>query len=479
MGSAGAVVFCGDEHRYQLIVSRRCESAGHTEDKWGFTVVRRRPPQGMERNSVYQYLAPSGEILSLTAEELPLWTRGANPQGMRSGTLVRLYEYKLPAGGSSAKIDFAAMLNRRLYRLPLPIQVVERRYGREGPVTVSGMETLLAEPDTEIVEEDWPQGGEVIVRDVGKVTISLVPLKEEAERRLAASEAIIFTINGQAHAFSPRDFLRSPAQGRPNLPWLAKSLLVEVDCSNFSPKVVEDLFMSSRDRMKEGPQRQQLLQEVGSYLRSHTGLRELNDRRKQAEEKRAAADDPYTERLFGQLSSEITRYIQGNIGHRRGGTSEREPFRGNRFPTFLHWTNRGIGEQQEQRCPENGSCTLNLRTDAENDFLIRPDSAGELQIEPQGWFVSQALTDGELKIRMRPPEGLMAVGDSIPLAVRLVSEDSLIPELVAYGTLVMDPPAGPSTGSNGGGRKSKGNQGTPKIVPVRKGDLSWETFEFL
>ena len=318
MGSAGAVPFCGTEHHYQLILSRRYPAATEADGRWGFTVVRRRRPEADEKTSIFQYLAPDGEVLSLHVETLPLWAQGSTDADLAYGSLVRLYEYDLPEKGT-ARLDFSHMLNRRLYRLPVPVQVVERRYERgAGSETVSGMEARLVDGEAGMVEEGWPQGGEIQVGGVGRVRVTLTPFQPgpTAQRWMRASESVIFTINGQAHAFESRQFLRSAGPTRPNLAWLASTLLVEVDCSAFEPRVVEQLFMGSRDRMRDNEQRRALLSAISEYLRGHRGLRELNDRRRQEAVRQQGRDDPRTAELFGRLSSEITKFLRGGLGRR-------------------------------------------------------------------------------------------------------------------------------------------------------------------
>ena len=482
MGSAGAVPFCGTEHHYQLILSRRHPAAPGEDRGWGFTVVRRRRPERHEKTSVFQYLAPHREIPSFEADALPIWARGGAAEEVASGSLVRLYEYDIPERGS-ARLDFSHMLNRRLYRLPVPVQVIERRYpGREGPVTVSGMEARLVDGKHGMIEEGWPQGGEIAVADVGRARLTLTPFEAtSADRWLRASESVIFTINGQAHAFESRQFLRNGGRGRPNLAWLASTLLVEVDCSGFEPRVVEQLFMGSRDRMRDNEQRQALLNAVGEYLRGHSGLRALNDRRRQEAVRQQGRDDPRTEELFGRLSSEITKFLRGRSG-RSGENGERDAaFEGKRFPTYLAWANRGVGEEIEKHCPANGGCTVELSTDAENGFLTRPDAPGICIVDPDDWFVSDALTDGELKIRLKAPENGLTVGERIPFVVKLFSDDALVSEHVAEGHLIVDPPAEKAGGGGGGGGKrrnrKKGASG-PRIIPVYRDDDVWRGLGF-
>ena len=165
MGSTGAVPFCGKEHNYQLILSRRHPAAPGDSSRWGFTVVRRRRPTGNERLSQFQYLAPGGEVMAIDAESLPLWGKSdGSAEDMRYGSLVRLYEFDLEEK-TNAVLDFSRMLNRRLYRTPLPIQVVEQRDFRGHTLEniIDGLETRLSDDPAEVVEAGFPARDELVV----------------------------------------------------------------------------------------------------------------------------------------------------------------------------------------------------------------------------------------------------------------------------------------------------------------------------
>ena len=474
MGSAGAVPFCGFEHRYQLILSKRHPSAPESDGKWGFTVVRRRRPEENEKTSIYQYLAPHREIPAFVAGALPLRTWMPDAK-MEYGSVVRLYEYDIPDKGV-AKLDFSSMLNRRLYRLPLPIQVIERRYGQTGPETIAGMETILVEDKSGLIVDGWPQGGDINPEGVGLAHVRLTPFEPDvAKRWLRASEHVLFTVNGQAHSFEGSQFLKRSGRNGPNLVWLAPTLLVEVDCSRFAPWVIEELFMSSRDRMRDNEMRQSLLSSLGEYLRTHPGLRALNEHRRQEDVRHKSRNDPRDAELFSRLSSEITKYLHGNPGWIRGNEPQ-TAFEGRRFPTYLRWANRGDGEEIEKHCPQNGACVVDLQTDAENEFLTRPDSPGICEVEPADWLVSHTLSDGELRIRLRAPDGVTA-GDRLPLVVRLLCDDALETEFRADGWLSVDLPAAPVGGGGGNGRRRRGTAG-PRIEPVSKGQPAYESLEF-
>ncbi len=84
MGGTGALSFCSPKHHLQLIVSRHNPAIVMNGDlraqEWGFTIVRREPPQHGTRSSVYSYLAPrgreelrGGQVLSFHRDSLPIF----------------------------------------------------------------------------------------------------------------------------------------------------------------------------------------------------------------------------------------------------------------------------------------------------------------------------------------------------------------------------------------------------------------------
>ena len=123
MGGTGALKFCG-RHHLQLIITRRNpkiprETIENLSDRqWGFTVVRREPPTGRLRNSVYRYLAPiknptGNGVLRFSSESMPLFPDGNKPYYRKAqwGTLIKLYDYNA-AGFRSHILLSPGMLGR-------------------------------------------------------------------------------------------------------------------------------------------------------------------------------------------------------------------------------------------------------------------------------------------------------------------------------------------------------------------------------
>ena len=445
MGSTGAVPFCGKKHQYQLILSRRHPKAPGDGSLWGFTVVRRRDPVDEERLPVYQYLAPSGKILTLQENSLPIWSNSDGSYKLMSfGSLVRLYEYDLRLK-TNAKLDFSRMLSRRLFRTPIPIHVVERRFKANSlDDIVIGLDARLFGDAAKAVEQDFPVRDMLNVPNLGKVNVFLVPFKEgtQTQRWMNSTESVIFTVNGQAHAFESRDYLRRKGNNGARLNHLAPSLLIEVDCSQLPKSIIWDLFMGSRDRMRDNDQKRTLLRELSRHLGRHEGLRKLNGQRRMYAIQKSTESGVQTQKLFQEMVEStpalLTMLNGGGVLPDPGKIVEENgtPFSGRRFPTFLKWEKGG--PFLEKHCPANSYCVLELQTDVENSFFDRPIDPGECTIEPQEWVMNRSLYNGKLYVRMAPPKETL-VGVSSELKVKFRSP-ALLEDLVAEGRLHVGPP---------------------------------------
>lgn len=280
MGGSGVLPYCGERYNYQLIVSKRHPQLSEfRENKWGFTLVRRRPPLGKEKCSRYEYLAPNNEILTLNIEKLPLSRLStAVEESIEWGTLIKLYEYNITEK-TMATTDLYRALNRHLYAMVIPTRIVELRdyRGHTKEATLCGMSVRLEEDKGDVLEEGFPTSIDIKLEDGGEISVVIALFKPETkqERWIKRKEAIIFIVNGQAHAFLPNDFFRKEEV---NLRWISSDLMIIVDCSKLSRELQENMFMASRDRMRQSFG-ESIEKELAKFLKHHKGLREWNEKR--------------------------------------------------------------------------------------------------------------------------------------------------------------------------------------------------------
>lgn len=421
MGGTGALPFCGHHYRYQLILSRRHPDLWQSEwdEYWGFTIVRRRPAEGGERNSFYEYLAPEESVPFLKVDEL-LILPGPFPAAyetpMQSGTFIKLYEYGISQRSGRQLYE---NLNRYLYHAGLPVRVFDRRQrasiGRSPEWTVAGMSAAIDRSESAIIEEEGRFGDVLNIPDVGTVDVKMTLFKEGVGQKsswLTPKQALLFTVNGQTHAHLPRSFY---TRKRVRLDWLSEDLLAVIDCTDLNLDIQEDLFMASRDRMRECRSQALIEKALETYLMEHPALREWNHRRQQqALKKRTETDvltkeilqevvnaSPELAELFGVGSAIKAPYVNGI----------QQKYEGLEFPTFLRLEKRSLADTGKI-CPINSTCKVVCETNAVNDYFSREKDPGRSICRPERVLRSTHLYNGQLVLTLSPPANA-TVGDHI------------------------------------------------------------------
>jgi len=279
------------------------------ERPWSWTVIRREDPEkGGRRTSRFTFLAPAEaddegrrKLATFDAPTLPIFPEQNRPYARESawGTLFKLYEYDLRAKTNVIRTD--GLMQRVRVMLPepaLPVRFHECREfrGHSGSfdTTMRGLIPLL---DDELQKgEDsrnleWRDRFEMDVDGepfAGRIYLFRSGKAAEAYKQ---NEGIVFTNNGQTQAVFNKDFFR---RANVRQDFLASSLLVFIDCSNISPRAQEQLFMPSRDRLRDVPLRRALEEAIENTLRGHPKLKQaINDRRE-----RERASTPETSESF-------------------------------------------------------------------------------------------------------------------------------------------------------------------------------------
>ncbi|MDE0315427.1 MAG: hypothetical protein OXM61_11030 [Candidatus Poribacteria bacterium] len=529
MGGSGAIVFCGKK-RYQLIASKRYDNTG----QFGFTLIRKHPlskaEENTKKNTWYEYLKIDGRIpaFDTTQQDLGLFKRQ-----FTIGTIVKLYSYDLPTGISDISRDLHQSINEYLFEPVLPVYTIEseQRYPqsslRRG---LYGLKRRLEQEDNKYVEgdpfsEDFDDelfGEMKVTCYVFKTKIddrSVKETKETIQREFFKNNmSVLFSINGQVHGHYTSEFISRSLKF--NI--LKHHLLIHVDCSNMKPNYRKELFMASRDRLKDGEETRLLRKYLADKLGDKNGrLAQINKQRKdsiivESEDtkdliKTFAKNIVRNEDLLKLLDQTLNLDLNTKGNHNRNNDSsterktkkkEPEPFNSQRFPSIFKRRQQGKAEQEVVTIPLGGEKTILFDTDVENNYFDRIEDPGELKIAILDYKVNEAEggnapgkveriddvfnarksspQDGTIKIHLNPKE-TVNVGDEVRIRVSLTGPTEELEELFWVKISEAKAPSEPTPQPK---EKEIPTLGLPDIIFVyqeeraeRNGELTWEQVE--
>ncbi|MFC1594101.1 hypothetical protein ACFL38_02115 [Candidatus Omnitrophota bacterium] len=275
MGGTGAIPNCGSK-KYQLIVSRKDPRLlNGKDDLYGFTLVRLHQvtSTGEYKNSWYEYCVDNNSSIFICKhKELDV---GLFNRKFVSGTFIKLFNYDLPRR-SDVTLDLWRDLNRYFYAPAFPILLHEKRSfkGKSPTKLMLGNRLRIMIDERDSKEHTFPitvatKG----VKFPGEITVFKDSVdKDEFVNRMA----VVFTINGQVHDHLTNSFITHSAK----LPYLSGCILVSFDCSAIPTHIREEIFMPSRDRMRDNALTRQLKDDIAKELRDNTYLRQLNEHRR-------------------------------------------------------------------------------------------------------------------------------------------------------------------------------------------------------
>ena len=482
MGGTGVLQFTGN-NSFQLIISKRQPDIPSSDqlhkNYWGFTITRRLEPSPDQPQSMYVYLAPEGEIISFESDSLPIQP-GRYPEAytneLKAGTCIKLWNYKLRGGLKTiATLDLRYELERYLQEPVLPIRIYERRPGYKAhsyDTTVSGLAaTIIDNPENVEFSDTSP----IHITDVGIVRLRVVIMKENLNQdnsdRYPAG--IFFIVNGQLHGEHGKEFISNKTK----LDYVKDTMIVVVDCTDLPQLTREDMFMASRDRMRQCDERFSLEESIVEYIKDHPGIRELNARRRQekmsssiSEEETAKIiqtiiqSDPSLAQLFGK--GELIKIPGKDL-------TEIEPYIGKKFPTYFRIKNEPK-EGLIKHCAKNQNCKIEFETDATNDYFDRLDDRGHLEVHGVPHLVSQSLWNGNATLKFSLPKNTN-VGDKFQIEILVNDVSRLDPLKSSFNIQVGEEITFEITHTPS---KPKGTAliGLPNIREVRRDE--WSSFHF-
>lgn len=499
MGGTGALQFCSRQHNLQLIISKRDPEIAknendETKNKWGFTIIRRDNPREGMRSSSFRYLAPNGEILMFDSEYLPLLP-GEYPEPYAErfdyGTFIKLYEYQLPGGLKTiVKFDLYYRLSLLLPNIALPIIMYERRKGYRADsyhIVMSGLGVRLDEDKSENLEPNFPSSSEMKIKGQ-EMKILVYAFKKDKREKYTRNEGIVFIVNGQAHAFLPQTFFDRKSVG---MSYLADSILVIVDCSKFERRIQEDLFMNSRDRLRDTPIRYEIERQLEDLIRNHDGLRALREQRRREEiEDKLKDSKPLAEILENIIkkSPSLSKLFQegGRIHNpfKSKDVKTKTEFKGKRFPTYFKLS-KEYPEDKPKNAPINRRFRVQFETDAENEYFNRDREPGQFSISFNHHTIkdfSLNLWNGLATLTVTLPENV-EIGNILHFKTETTDNSRVEPFYNEFYVKVAEPEK-PSTGGQGkrklppgeeaeGTRKLPSGLSIPKMRELTKKDENW------
>ena len=396
MGGSGAIVFCGKK-RYQLIGSKRYNNMG----EFGFTLIREHPlskaEESTKKNTWYEYLKIDRKIPAFQADRqnLSLYNRP-----FTTGTIIKLYSYDLPSGISDISRDLNQSINEYLFEPVLPVYTIEKeeRYPKSSLRRgLYGLKRRLEQEDNKYVEESFSEDFDDELFGKMKVTCyifktkiddrSVKKTKEAIQRAFFKNNmSVLFSINGQVHGHYRSEFITRSLKF--NL--LKQHLLIHVDCSNMKPTFRKELFMASRDRLKNGEEqdRYENIWQINSQPKGGR-LSEINKRRKDS----ITVESGDTKELIKSFAKNITRNQEllklldqtlnldmrsnGDKNKNTNGSTrkkprqkELQPFNLQRFPAIFKRRTNGKSEQKVVTIPIGGEKTISLTRMSKTIILI-------------------------------------------------------------------------------------------------------------
>ena len=512
MGGSGSIVFCGKKG-YQLIASKKHDNTG----LFGFTIIREHPFSKGEaehkKNTWYEYLKINGNIPSFDLKEeldLKLFNKK-----FKTGTVIKMYSYQFPSGYSGFAQDLNQSLNEFLFEPVLPVFTIDNKerypnnkvleqdlFGLKRRLEDNNnyIDAYFSETYTDRLFGEMKVTCYVFKAKVGKFDVK--DTKANIRRNFFKNNmSVMFSINGQAHGHYTTEFITR--QLKFNL--LKDYLLIHVDCTKMKYEFRKELFMASRDRLKDGDETKELREYLGRKLRK-SQLDEINKRRKdsiglESEDtnelvKSFAKNLPKNSDLFKLLQNtlklEEKKEKEKKPEKKSKSKEEKEPFNPKRFPTFFKLYNKNNGDRTVLSVPLGGEKTIRFNTDAENAYFDRSEEPGALEIallsvkqnEVTGGnkkgdnsditsllnIDKSSPNNGTIKLTINPTEDV-AVGDELQLKASLSRAGESFEEIIwvkikeKEATKIETPKE----------EDDLDNIGLPQLEKIKKED--WERFE--
>lgn len=442
--------------KYAVIMSRSVASP----DRVGFTIVRLVDPGTDYDLDVYAYLTIEGNIPHVVRGEedaITLYedTKLKRPPELRYGTLVRHIGFELSGldkGLSPAPGNLYHYLHLSMFDPLIPFRAMDIRGTTAKDERIGGSRNRLMKLVEKGEEDDGESGHTSVIHH--KEMEDIVPLgsddsrigveywvieakrttKGELHLRSSSNELfvqrgypVVATLNGQNQGELPAKFIKDLGLGM-----VSRHIVVHLDASRCDRRVRRELFVTTREGFKEGPQLDNVMTTLAGMLKDDERLKEIEqeladrliNRENQTTNNKVKKqitkllrDAGFSKTADGE-SEDPGGEQEGGAGGSGGGGGggggggdggAPDPLPTKPYPDVTRW--EIVSPKEISRVRLNGRSSVRIETDADAQF----DAEGLICLEFEPHKVEaaslSALKGGRKQWRLRVVEGAK-VGDS-------------------------------------------------------------------
>lgn len=485
MGGTGVLTYSGKEN-FQIIISKKRqdipEQFRNNDDsfhQWGVTIVRREEPTGTMKSSCFKYLAPNSELLRFEADSLPLKPhyQVGKPtpytDEMKDGTFIKIFDYNIRGYNGCSSTHLHDRLSLLMPGIALPLHIVECRDIKVGNIhkTLYGLTPRLEENKRDTLECS-PIGMQGMINGE-QINATLYVFKKGNGESYKKNEGILYTLNGQCQGIETKTFFEKLKLG-----YLAKSMLLVVDCSALSPRTLEGLFLNSRDRLKQGEVKDNIIEFIESELKSLSILKELNAKRRSDELDEKIKESKLVTEVVGNVLSKNkilnNLLVQGKdinspVTTRTPGPKTQPLVETREFPTFFNLKKKNRKEAELTR-----TIRMDFETDAPNDYFTRDKLSGTYRLlSNKGTLTdySMNIINGEAHLKIFIDPTIFEIGETCEFTL-VVSNEVEINDIETPFSLTIKDKIPDSGGKSNTPPESKlkPQKALPSIIEVRKDD---------
>jgi hypothetical protein len=290
---------------------------------------------------------------------------------------------------------------------------------------------------------------------------------------------IIFTFNGQSHGTEERRFTIE----RLSLPYLAKSLIIQIELDRLSPQSRRNILSTTRDRLKQTPLYEEIRESIASALTEDEELIRLNEERKERLlSKHSASEQAKMRERFARLMERfrsgvdvVTQGrgddIKGRKERTDGSRDPLQPLPTKPEPTFLRIANT----QRPIPIRIDRHSLIRLESDAPDGYITNHIHAKLwVHCDPEGLVEQESTSDflgGRSRLTLKPTSKANPK-DSGSISVLLLTSTGKVLSTKA-GFRIEKAEEQPTSGNE---RKSQAK--VPEPVPIHQdqwNDFGWNS----